>query len=100
MGVRGMIQERKRECWQSQWRVVRRDPVTGMPTHYVKLTQVELMEAATTGNVSIPDSHLPQIVLDERDALRELEESMGPEAGEGSDMLTAIASTVEELRHG
>lgn len=92
MGTRELMQERKRECWQSPWRVVRRDPITRMPTHYVVLTQQEMMVAATTGQVRIPDAHMPQIVLDEREELRKLE------GQEELSVLDAIQREVERVR--
>lgn len=69
---RADIGERKSQCWVSQWRPAGRDAY-GRPTHYLWLTQEEMMQAATTGHVDIPESHIPDAVLAQRDLDREME---------------------------
>lgn len=60
------IKKVKSECWWSPFRCVGRD-AGGRAKYFVMLTQSEMMQAATTGHVSIPDSQMPKAVLAQRD---------------------------------
>lgn len=73
---RADVKERKATCWQSQWRGVGNDG-TGRPTHYVPLTQDEMMHAAATGHVAIPESQMPAAVIAQRDRMAEIAADMG-----------------------
>lgn len=68
------VKQIKSECWQSPFRAVARDE-QGRVTHFVALSEREMMRAAITGSVQIPDSQMPAAVLKMRDERRELEEA-------------------------
>jgi len=70
------VKKVKAECWQSPFRAVARDD-QGRVTHFVALSEREMMIAAVTGSVQIPDSQMPAAVLKMRDEQRELEEKLG-----------------------
>lgn len=69
------VKKVKAECWRSPFRAVARDE-RGRATHFVALSEREMMIAAVTGSVQIPDSQMPAAVLKQRDEQRELEEGL------------------------
>lgn len=70
------VREMKSNCWQSRWRGVGNDG-TGRPTHYIPLTQDEMLRAAATGHVDIPESVIPEVVLAQTARMDELAKEMG-----------------------
>lgn len=62
----------KRECWQSQWRGVG-ETASGRPMYYIKLSLEEMLVAAKTGRIRVPDSQIPLRARRQRDRLSVLE---------------------------
>lgn len=70
------VRYRKAQCWQSRWRGIGHDG-TGHPTHYVPLTMDEMMEAAATGHVQIPESAVPEIARHRQEYMDLMAADMG-----------------------
>lgn len=49
------VRKMKRECWQSPWRAVIRNPETDMPERFLRLTVAEMHMAAVSGKVGISE---------------------------------------------
>jgi hypothetical protein len=68
------VKQVKSECWQSPFRVVARDE-SGRATHFVALSEREMMIAAVAGSVQIPDAQMPAAAIEYREKQRALEEA-------------------------
>lgn len=79
------VRTRKAQCWQSRWRGVGHNG-DGHPTHYIPLTQDEMMQAAALGHVQVPESAIPSVVRRRQEKL----DQMAAEAGYTFDQLPEI----------
>lgn len=62
----------KSDCWQSPWRGVG-VAEGGRPLRYVLLNMEEMLIAAKTGVIQIPDNQIPEVVRRQRDRLKILD---------------------------
>lgn len=63
----------KSNCWGAMWRPCAWEHRTGLPTHYIRLTERELAQFLALGELNIPDSQLPPVAIAQRNVQRLLE---------------------------
>ena len=59
----------KSDCWQSPWRSIG-VAENGRPLRYLLLNMEEMLIAAKTGVIRVPDSQIPDVVRRQRDRLK------------------------------
>lgn len=79
----------KSDCWQSPWRGVG-VAANGRPLRYLLLNMEEMLIAAKTGVIRVPDSQIPTVVRRQRDRLKVLSEHLAVE----EPLLEALARRV------
>lgn len=79
----------KSDCWQSPWRGIG-VAENGRPLRYLLLNMEEMLIAAKTGVIRVPDNQIPEVVRKQRDRLKVLSEHLAVEEPE----LEALARRV------
>ena len=74
--ARNEITHIKSDCWQSPWRGVG-VAENGRPLRYLLLNMEEMLIAAKTGVIRIPDNQIPEVVRRQRDRMDLLEGVLG-----------------------
>lgn len=69
----------KGDCWRSPWRGVGTD-ADGRPLRYILLNMEEMLIAAKTGVIRVPDSQIPEVVRRQRDRVSALADLNLPES--------------------
>ena len=62
----------KSDCWRSPWRGIG-VAENGRPLRYLLLNMEEMLIAAKTGVIRVPDSQIPEVVRRQRDRLKVLD---------------------------
>lgn len=61
------------DCWRSPWRPVGTTE-EGRPLRYLLLNMEEMLIAAKTGVIRVPDSQIPEVVRRQRDRVAVIDE--------------------------
>lgn len=77
MALSAEMKRIKSNCWGAMWRPCAWNHRTGLPTHYVRLTETELAQFLALGELNLPDSQLPTAAIAQRNVQRDLERAHG-----------------------